>query len=70
MGGASGLNDFKRPGYGGPCPPHMEIHHYSFRVFALNAPLGGGPELSRDALDSAMSGHVLAAGTLVGAFSH
>jgi Raf kinase inhibitor-like YbhB/YbcL family protein len=69
VGGASGLNDFKRPGYGGPCPPHMEIHHYSFRVFALNAPLGGGPELSRDALDSAMSGHVLAAGTLVGAFS-
>jgi Raf kinase inhibitor-like YbhB/YbcL family protein len=70
VGGVSGLNDFKRPGYGGPCPPQLEAHHYAFRVFALNAPLGGGPELSRDAIDAAMSGHVLAAGALVGAFSH
>jgi len=70
MGAASGLNDFKRPGYGGPCPPRLELHHYAFRVFALNTQLGGGPELTRDALDAAMSGHVLAAGALVGAFSH
>jgi Raf kinase inhibitor-like YbhB/YbcL family protein len=70
VGGASGLNDFKRPGYGGPCPPQLEIHHYAFRVFALNSQLGEGPELDRDAIDAAMSGHVLAAGTLVGSFSH
>jgi Raf kinase inhibitor-like YbhB/YbcL family protein len=70
LGGSSGLNDFKRPGYGGPCPPQLEIHHYAFRVFALNAQLGGGPEPNRDAIDAAMSGHVLAAGVLVGSFSH
>ncbi len=70
VGGTAGLNDFKRPGYGGPCPPQLEIHHYAFRVFALNTQLGEGPELNRDALDAAMSGHVLAAGTLVGSFSH
>jgi Raf kinase inhibitor-like YbhB/YbcL family protein len=70
VGGASGLNDFKRPGYGGPCPPQLEIHHYAFRVFALNAALDAGPEPNRDAMDAAMSGHVLAAGTLVGSFSH
>jgi Raf kinase inhibitor-like YbhB/YbcL family protein len=70
LGGASGLNDFKRPGYGGPCPPQLEVHHYVFRVFALNAPLTVGPEPDRDALDSAMAGHVLAAGALVGSFSH
>jgi hypothetical protein len=70
VGGSSGLNDFKRPGYSGPCPPQLEIHHYAFRVFALNSQLGAGPELDRDSLDSAMSGHVLAAGALVGSFSH
>ncbi len=70
LGGASGLNDFKRPGYGGPCPPQLEIHHFAFRVFALNAVLEAGPEPNRDAIDAAMSGHVLAAGALVGSFSH
>jgi Raf kinase inhibitor-like YbhB/YbcL family protein len=70
LGGASGLNDFKRPEYGGPCPPRLEIHHYNFRVFALNAPLTLPPEPDRDAIDAAMSGHVLAVGTLVGGFSH
>jgi Raf kinase inhibitor-like YbhB/YbcL family protein len=70
VGGAAGLNDFKRPGYGGPCPPQLEIHHYVFRVFALNAVLQTAPEPNRDAIDSAMGGHVLAAGALVGAFSH
>jgi Raf kinase inhibitor-like YbhB/YbcL family protein len=70
VGGASGLNDFKRPGYGGPCPPQLEIHHYVFRVFALNAALDARPEPNREAIDSAMSGHVLAAGALVGSFSH
>ena len=70
LGGASGLNDFKRPGYGGPCPPQLEIHHYAFRVFALNAQLDAGAEPNRDAMDAAMSGHVLAVGTLVGSFSH
>jgi Raf kinase inhibitor-like YbhB/YbcL family protein len=70
VGGTSGLNDFKRPGYGGPCPPKLELHHYTFRVFALNATLGEGLERDRDAFDAAISGHVLAVGALEGAFSH
>jgi Raf kinase inhibitor-like YbhB/YbcL family protein len=70
VGGASGLNDFKRAGYGGPCPPQFELHHYSFRVYALNAPLGTGHEPTRATLDAAMNGHVLATGAVVGVFSH
>jgi len=69
-GGSTGLNDFKRPGYGGPCPPQLEIHRYAFRVFALDAPLRAGPEPNRDGIDAALRGHVLAAGSLVGEFSH
>jgi Raf kinase inhibitor-like YbhB/YbcL family protein len=70
IGGAAGLNDFKRPGYGGPCPPPLELHHYYFRVFALNTHLSVGPEPSRSQVDAALRGHVLAAGALVGEFSH
>jgi Raf kinase inhibitor-like YbhB/YbcL family protein len=29
-------NDFGRPGYGGPCPPHGRGHHYQFRLLALS----------------------------------
>jgi hypothetical protein len=70
VGANSGTNDFHRPGYGGPCPPRMEIHRYAFRVFALNAPVKLAPEASRSEVDAAMSGHVLARGVLVGEFSH
>lgn len=70
VGGASGLNDFKRPGYGGPCPPQLEIHHYYFRVYALNTRLHIASDPSRDAIDAALRGHVLAMGTLAGVFSH
>lgn len=31
------INDFGRPGYGGPCPPHGHgTHHYHFTLYALN----------------------------------
>ncbi|HEX3771388.1 MAG TPA: YbhB/YbcL family Raf kinase inhibitor-like protein [Polyangiaceae bacterium] len=70
LGGRVGTNDFKRPGYSGPCPPHREVHRYLFRVYALNAPLTSGPEPSRETFDAALRGRVLGAGVLVGEFSH
>lgn len=31
------VNDFRKPGYGGPCPPHGHgVHHYHFRLLALS----------------------------------
>ncbi len=70
LGGASGLNDFKHAAYNGPCPPHGEIHHYVFRVLALDAVLQVPPEPGRDAIDTAMGGHVIGVGAAVGNFSH
>lgn len=33
------INDFRQPGYGGPCPPKGNgVHHYHFRLAALNQP--------------------------------
>jgi Raf kinase inhibitor-like YbhB/YbcL family protein len=69
LGGTIGINGFDRAGYSGPCPPRMELHHYVFRVFALDATIGAGPSANRDAVDAAMNGHVLAEGALVGTFS-
>jgi Raf kinase inhibitor-like YbhB/YbcL family protein len=69
-GGVAGTNDFQRVGYSGPCPPKAELHHYFFRVFALNAPIRLRTGAARSTVESAMSGHVLAEGALVGTFSH
>jgi phosphatidylethanolamine-binding protein (PEBP) family uncharacterized protein len=31
------VNDFRKTGYGGPCPPHGHgPHHYHFRLLALS----------------------------------
>jgi Raf kinase inhibitor-like YbhB/YbcL family protein len=68
-GGQVANNDFDRPGYSGPCPPKRELHHYHFRVFALNATIDVKPGARRGAVEEAMSGHVLAQGVLVGVFS-
>src|SRR5258708_25122550 len=33
--GVSGMNDFGRPGYGGPCPPRGQTHRYYLRLYAI-----------------------------------
>ena len=38
FGGKQGINDFKRIGYGGPCPPPGKPHRYYFRLYALKVP--------------------------------
>ena len=59
--GASGKNDFGRPGYGGPCPPKGHgVHRYYFTLFALDRPvLGLPPGARRQELDHALKGRVL-----------
>jgi Raf kinase inhibitor-like YbhB/YbcL family protein len=56
-------------GYFGPRPPVGDPpHHYHFQVFALDRTLDVPPGAGRDAVLSAMSGHVLAAGELVATY--
>lgn len=67
--GRQGTNDFKRVGYGGPCPPHGAPHRYVFRLYALDAKLGLEPGATRDALLHALEGHVLAETELTGRYA-
>ena len=50
-----GMTDFGRVGYGGPCPPRGHgVHHYHFRLYALDAELKLAPRVTRKQLDAAM----------------
>jgi Raf kinase inhibitor-like YbhB/YbcL family protein len=61
-----GRNDFRRIGYGGPCPP-SGTHHYRFTLFALAAPLGLAANPDGSAVRAALArATVLATVTLVG----
>jgi Raf kinase inhibitor-like YbhB/YbcL family protein len=67
-GGENGINSFGNVGYNGPCPPPGKIHHYHFRLFALDSTLTPGDKADAAAVEAAMKGHVLATAELVGTF--
>jgi hypothetical protein len=62
-----GLNDWRRTGWGGPCPP-IGKHRYFHKLYALDCVL---PDLGRPtkaALEAAMRGHVLGEAHLLGTY--
>ncbi len=63
-----GKNDFRKTGYGGPCPPSGKPHRYYFKLYALDTVLGLKPGATKDELLTAMKGHVLAETTLMGKY--
>ena len=67
-GTRQGINDFKRAGYGGPCPP-SGTHRYFFRLYALDVTLDLPATTTRKDLDRAMRGHILAQAELLGTYS-
>jgi Raf kinase inhibitor-like YbhB/YbcL family protein len=66
-GTQEGLNDWKRTGYGGPCPP-IGRHRYFFKLYALDARLPDLGAATKAALEKAMAGHVRARAELVGTY--
>lgn len=68
--GADGTNDFRKRGYGGPCPPPGHgRHRYYFKLFALNTPAIELPAgARRDQLDRALSDHILAEAQYMGTY--
>ncbi len=66
-GTREGLNDWKRTGYGGPCPP-IGRHRYFHKLYALDVALPDLEKPTKAAVEAAMKGHVLAEATLVGTY--
>lgn len=65
-GSDQGLNDWKRIGYGGPCPP-IGRHRYFHKLYALNAILQLHSPTKVE-VEAAMNGHIIAQTELVGTY--
>jgi len=68
-GSRQGTNDFRKIGYGGPCPPPGPAHRYFFKLHALDATLDLPPGASKAALEKAMEGHTLGRAELMGRYA-
>jgi len=66
-GAQEGVNDWKRTGYGGPCPP-IGRHRYFFKLYALDTVLPDLGKPTKAKLESAMKGHVLAETQIMGTY--
>ncbi|GBD24969.1 Putative lipoprotein LppC [bacterium HR30] len=66
-GTKEGLNDWKRTGYGGPCPP-IGRHRYFFKLYALDRVLPDLGTPTKAQLENAMKGHVLEQAELIGTY--
>ncbi len=69
-GSHQGKNDHGTTGYSGPCPPRGATHHYFFKLYALDSMIDLKPDASKDDLEHAMEGHILAQSQLIGRFAH
>jgi len=66
-GTLEGLNDWKRTGYGGPCPP-IGRHRYFHKLYALDTLLPAMESPTKTDLEQAMKGHVLEKAELIGTY--
>jgi Raf kinase inhibitor-like YbhB/YbcL family protein len=62
-------NDFSLTGYGGPCPPPGQPHHYRITVYALDVDkLGIDANASPAVVGFNVHGHTLAKATITGLY--
>ncbi len=67
-GARQGLNDFRKIGYNGPCPPPGSAHRYFFKLYALDTLLDLDGGTSKAQVDQAMKGHILAEWRIMGRY--
>jgi Raf kinase inhibitor-like YbhB/YbcL family protein len=68
-GAVQGNSSYGTVGYRGPAPPKGHgVHHYHFRLYALDVELDAKPGLDKAGLLRAIAGHVLAEAGLVGTY--
>ena len=66
-GTLQGITDFRRTGYGGPCPPGG-THRYYFKLYALDKMLDLAPGVTKEELLKAMEGHIITQAQLMGKY--
>lgn len=67
-GGRQGRNDFRKIGYGGPCPPPGKPHRYFFKLYALDRMLNLKSGSSKQEAEQAMQGHIVGKTELMGKY--
>jgi len=68
-GAVEGLNGAHATRYAGPCPPHGHgVHHYHFKLYALDTSLSLSAMAELADLETAITGHILAEAELVGTY--
>ena len=65
--GIEGINDFQQHQYGGPCPP-AGMHHYIFKVYALNSLVNLSENSKIADLEKTMPAHIIAYGETIGLY--
>lgn len=66
---SKGINDYNETTYKGPCPPPGHgVHHYHFKLYALDTLLTLKSGATKDAVEKAMKNHVLAQAEIVGTY--
>ena len=68
-GTLQGLNDWKRTGYGGPCPP-IGRHRYFHKLYALDTLLPDLKRPTKSRVEQALQGHVIEQAVLMGTYQH
>jgi Raf kinase inhibitor-like YbhB/YbcL family protein len=68
-GAMQGVNSWGTIGYRGPAPPRGHgVHHYHFKLYAVDSALNVAAGVDKKKLLSAMQGHIVAQGELVGTY--
>jgi Raf kinase inhibitor-like YbhB/YbcL family protein len=70
---SQGITDFRKFGYGGPCPPGGRPHRYYFKLYALDSELKFESDIVKTGITKAilmekMKGHILAETSLMGKY--
>ena len=68
-GTLQGLNDWRRTGYGGPCPP-IGRHRYFHKLYALDIVLPDLQQPTKALVEQAMQGHIIGDIVLLGTYQH
>lgn len=66
-----GITSWKKPGYGGPCPPAgTGVHHYKYRLMALSLSPTLPEGLNKAKLLDAVKGSIIAEANLTGTYGN